>query len=279
MRFRFRSLCLASTASRLCIPVPSRSYQRPNSQRPLNGLRFAIKDTIDLCGTPTTAGSRAYQKLHPQAATSARCVQDLTQLGAILVGKTKTAQFADGDTVTADWVEAACPWNPRGDGYLIASGSSSGSASAVATYTWLDFTLGTDSGSITPTQVTTSLFVYTQTAVGSIRGPAMWQGVYGLRPSHGALSCEGVIPVARSDSLSFSGSIYGFSRLTPPRSLDTVGFMARDLHICRMLSITWLRSLPRRSNRVTKVIQPFPFPNVVSNSLLYCTSRRLHKTC
>lgn len=66
-------------------------------------------------------------------------------MGAVLIGKTKTAQFGDGDVLTADWIEGSCPWNPRGDGYLISSGSSAGSAVAVSAYDWIDFAVGTDS--------------------------------------------------------------------------------------------------------------------------------------
>lgn len=135
----------STTNGSFLIGIPSRLYYNRTDEKPLSGLRFAVKDTIDVKGTKTCAGSLAYQRLHPQKNVTAPCVQHLSDLGAILIGKTKTAQFADGDTITGDCVDYPCPWNPRGDGYLIPSGSSSGSASAIAAYDWLDFSVGTDS--------------------------------------------------------------------------------------------------------------------------------------
>lgn len=111
----------------------------------MNGLRFAVKDNIHIRGCSTTAGSRDFGKLYGVQTATAKAVEKLLSMGAVLVGKTKTATFADGDVLTADWVEKSYPWNPRGDGYLIPSGSSTGSAVAIAAYPWLDFTIGTDS--------------------------------------------------------------------------------------------------------------------------------------
>lgn len=68
----------------------------------------------------------------------------LINAGAVIVGKTKTAQFASGERA-GDWVNYPCPFNPRGDGYLDQDGSSTGSAAAVAGYSWLDYSIGTDS--------------------------------------------------------------------------------------------------------------------------------------
>jgi Asp-tRNA(Asn)/Glu-tRNA(Gln) amidotransferase A subunit family amidase len=64
--------------------------------------------------------------------------------GAIIIGKTKTVEFAANQEVVADWVDYSYPFNPRGDFYIGATGSSTGSAAALGTYPWLDFTLGTD---------------------------------------------------------------------------------------------------------------------------------------
>lgn len=125
--------------------VPHRYRGQAQTHRRLSGYTFAVKDTIDVQGMTTTAGSRAYAALRGDATRHASCVQKLLDQGATLLGKTKTASLGDGDTTTADWVEYACPWNPRGDGYLIPSGSSTGSACAVASYAWLDFAIGTDS--------------------------------------------------------------------------------------------------------------------------------------
>ena len=63
----------------------------------------------------------------------------------MIVGKTKTTQFADSEWPTGDWVDYHAPFNPVADGYQGTSGSSAGSAAAVAAYPWLDFAIGTDS--------------------------------------------------------------------------------------------------------------------------------------
>lgn len=92
----------------------------------------------------TSAGCRAYEKLHGKSSTTASSVQRLIDLGAVIVGKTKTTQFASGE-YPPDWVDYQCPFNPRGDGYFDTACSSAGSAVAVAAYSWLDYSIGTDS--------------------------------------------------------------------------------------------------------------------------------------
>ena len=94
----------------------------------------------------TGGSSRAYTSFYPAKEASAETVQKLVDLGFVVVGKLKTTQFADSEWPTADWIDYHAPFNPRGDGYLTTSGSSAGSAVAVAAYDWLDFSLGTDSG-------------------------------------------------------------------------------------------------------------------------------------
>lgn len=100
---------------------------------------------IDLKGLKTGASSRAYTELYPTKEANAETIQRLIGLGFVLVGKLKTTQFADSEWPTRDWVDYHGPFNPRGDGYLTPSGSSAGSASAVSSYAWLDYSLGTDS--------------------------------------------------------------------------------------------------------------------------------------
>lgn len=100
---------------------------------------------MDLEGLKTTGGSRAYTELYGVRRESADIIKKLVDLGFVIVGKVKTTQFADSEWPTCDYVDFHGPFNPRGDGYLSPSGSSSGSASAVAAYEWLDYALGTDS--------------------------------------------------------------------------------------------------------------------------------------
>lgn len=100
---------------------------------------------MDLSGMKTGASSRAYTSLYDPRKENAAVIQTLLELGAVVIGKTKATQFADSEWATCDWIDYHAPFNPRGDGYLTPSGSSSGSASAIASYEWLDFSLGTDS--------------------------------------------------------------------------------------------------------------------------------------
>ncbi|KAE8166944.1 amidase signature domain-containing protein [Aspergillus tamarii] len=171
------------------VAVPSRLYYTPTSEKPLAGLRLGVKDIYHVKGLKTSGGSRSYYYLYGTQNDTAPSIQRLLDLGAVFVGKTGTVQFANGDRPTADWVDFHCPFNPRGDGYQTPSGSSSGSGAAIAAYDWLDLTVGSDTG-------------------GSMRSPAAVQGVYGNRPSTGAISLDYVLP------------------LSPP--LDTAGVFARN---------------------------------------------------
>jgi hypothetical protein len=130
---------------KMMVPVPSRLHSFKSEDKPLNGLRFTLKDIIDLEGIKTTAQSRAYAKTYDSAKATAPSVERLLQLGAVVIGKTKGTQFASSDQPTGDWVDYHCPWNPRGDGYLSPRGSSTGPSVAVAGYDWVDFSVGTDS--------------------------------------------------------------------------------------------------------------------------------------
>ena len=127
------------------VAVPSRHYFTQNKEKPLNGLRIAIKDIYDLNGIRTAASNRAFRDLYSLRIRSANIIQKLIDDGAIIVGKTKTTTFADRELATQDWIDTHSPFNPRGDGYIWGGGSSTGSAAAVATYDWLDFAIGSDS--------------------------------------------------------------------------------------------------------------------------------------
>ncbi|KAH7310810.1 amidase family protein [Stachybotrys elegans] len=127
------------------IPVPSRIHYW-NDSRPLAGVRVAIKDLFDMNGMQTSAGSQAWIRVTPIANSTAPAIQRLVDLGAALVGKYKLAQFASGANPW-DWVDEQYPFNPRGDGYLTCSASSSGGGCSVAAYEWLDNAIGSDTGS------------------------------------------------------------------------------------------------------------------------------------
>lgn len=159
------------------IAVPSRLYYKATKEQPLAGLRFGVKDIFHVKGVGTSGGNRAYFYHYGIQNNTAPAVQRLIDLGAVLVGKMGTVQFANGDKPTADWVDLHAPFNPRGDGYQDPSGSSTGPGAGIGAYEWLDLSMGSDTG-------------------GSMRGPAGAQGIYGNRPSTGAISLDHVIPLS-----------------------------------------------------------------------------------
>jgi hypothetical protein len=171
------------------IGVPSRLYFTKTAEKPLAGVRLGVKDIYDIKGVRTGNGNRAYYDLYPEKTKTCTAVQRLIDAGAVIIGKMKTSQFANGETPTADWVDYHCPFNARGDGYQDPSSSSSGAGAAGSSYSWFDIALGSDTG-------------------GSIRGPSGVNGLYGNRPSHDLVTLEGVMP------------------LSP--ALDTAGFLTRD---------------------------------------------------
>lgn len=135
----------------------------------LDGLRFAVKDVIDVAGVPTTAGSTAWATSHPTPQRNAAAVDLLLAAGASLVGKTVSDELAF--SVNGTNPHHGTPRNPAAPDRMP-GGSSSGSASAVAAAE-CDVALGTDTG-------------------GSIRVPASYCGVFGFRPTWGRIPFEGV---------------------------------------------------------------------------------------
>ncbi|KAA8569389.1 hypothetical protein EYC84_001034 [Monilinia fructicola] len=185
------------------IPVPSRlSTPLPSPSRPLSGKRIAVKDIFDLKGVKTTVCSKAYEALQDVSSETAPSIQKLIDQGAVIIGKVKTTPFSSG-MGPRDWVDYQAPFNPRGCGYLDADCSSSGSGAALAGYDWMDLTIGSDS-------------------LGSMVGPAAANGLFGIRPTHGRISCEGLVPV----------SAY----------LDTPGMFSRDISEFSAVLKSWLAS-------------------------------------
>lgn len=114
----------------------------------------------------------------------------LSDAGAHIVGKAHLSAFAMMEHPTQS-VDYQAPFNPRGDGYLIAGGSSVGNAAAVAAYGWLDISICSDSRSI----MSFRPFEYRSRhkATGSSRIPALQNGVFGFRPSTHSVSTEGLV--------------------------------------------------------------------------------------
>jgi amidase len=160
-------------------------HRAPRRAGPLSGLTFAAKDLFDVAGVVTGCGNPDWAATHQPARTDAWAVDALLQAGATLVGKTITDEISLGLLGINRFY--GTPLNPRAPD-RVPGGSSSGSASAVAGGL-VDVALGTDSG-------------------GSVRMPASFCGLYGLRPTHGRIPTEGM--------------------MTQAPSFDTVGYFARN---------------------------------------------------
>lgn len=140
------------------------------AEGPLAGLRFAAKDIYDIEGYVTGGGNPDWAAVQSPATTTAASVQKLLDAGATLVGKTITDELTRG--ILGINVHDGTPLNPRAPDRFT-GGSSSGSASVVAAGE-ADMALGSDTG-------------------GSVRIPASFCGLYGIRPTLGRVSLEDAI--------------------------------------------------------------------------------------
>ena len=140
---------------------------------PLAGLTAAVKDMYDVAGYRTGGGSPEWLEAHPPATSNAGAVQKILDAGATIIGKTVCDEFFY--SVSGANAHYGTPVNPRALGRLP-GGSSSGSASAAAAGA-CDFALGSDTG-------------------GSVRVPASFCGLYGLRPTHGRVDLSGAMAMA-----------------------------------------------------------------------------------
>jgi amidase len=156
------------------VPGP-RAVSAPLGDGPLSGCTLAVKDLFDVAGSVTTFGNPDWARTHPPAAATAPAVVALLEAGARLVGKTKTVELAFG--LTGENVWHGTPRNPAAPD-RFPGGSSCGSAAAVAAGL-ADLALGSDTG-------------------GSVRIPASYCGLFGIRPSSGAVSLAGACPLAPS---------------------------------------------------------------------------------
>jgi amidase len=152
---------------------------------PLAGLTFAAKDLFDVAGHPTGGGNPDWARTHPVPARHAWAVETLLAAGATLIGKTITDEISLG--ILGENPFEGTPKNPRAPG-RVPGGSSAGSAAAVAAAI-CDTALGTDTG-------------------GSVRVPASFCGIHGIRPTHGRIDLAGMMSQAPSS--------------------DTTGWFARD---------------------------------------------------
>jgi len=150
---------------------------------PLLGLTFAAKDLFDVAGHPTGGGNEDRAKTHPVPERHAWAVQTLLDAGVTLIGKTITDEVSLG--ILGENPFYGTPVNLRAPG-RVPGGSSSGSAAAVAAGI-CDTALGTDTG-------------------GSVRVPASFCALYGIRPTHGRLDLSGMMQQApTSDTTGWFG--------------------------------------------------------------------------
>ena len=164
---------------------------------PLAGLTFAAKDLFDVAGHVTGGGNPDWARVNPVPTRHAWAVQRLLDAGASLIGKTITDEVSLG--ILGENPFDGTAKNPRAPG-RVPGGSSSGSAVAVAAGL-CDAALGTDTG-------------------GSVRVPASFCGLYGIRPTHGRIDVTGMMCQA-------------------PTS-DTTGWFARDAAIFARVSAVML---------------------------------------
>ena len=181
-------ISLVPRETALALLADATSRLRAEGDLPLYGIPFAIKDNIDLAGTPTTAACPDFAYLPER---SAAVVSRLLAAGAIPVGKTNLDQFATGLNGTRS------PYGAPASVFSaahVAGGSSSGSAVVVGRGL-VPFALGTDTA-------------------GSGRVPAAFNNLVGLKPTRGLLSAAGVVPACRTlDCVSIFAASAGDARL------------------------------------------------------------------
>jgi len=184
------------------------AYLEGTKGGPLSTMTFAAKDIFDIQGFVTGGGNPDWRASQSPAEETACAVRILVEAGATMIGKTLTDEITRG--IFGENAHYGTPVNANAPG-RVPGGSSSGSAAAVAGGL-VDFALGSDTG-------------------GSVRVPASFCGLYGLRPTHGRISLKGVLPQSSS--------------------YDTVGWFARDPETFAKVGSVILQSdltneLPRR---------------------------------
>ncbi len=187
------------------------ALSRVSEPGPLHGVPIGIKDVIDVAGTRTTAASKVLE--HNVPTLDATVVTRLRQAGAVIVGKLNTHEFAWGATTTSKhFGPARNPW----DTTRICGGSSGGSGAAVGARL-VPGALGTDTA-------------------GSVRIPAAFCGITGVRPTTGRVPNRGVVPVSWT--------------------YDTVGPLAETAEDCALLLDVISGADPRDASTTPTVATP-----------------------
>ncbi len=181
---------------------------------PLRELTFGLKDIFDVSGHRTGFGSPDWFATHSEASTTATVARMLLEAGATLAGRTHTEEMAF--SLTGENAHYGTPLNPAAP-HRVPGGSSSGSAAAVAGRL-VDFAIGSDTG-------------------GSVRAPASFCGIYGIRPTHGRISLDGACPLAPI--------------------FDTVGWFAREAALLAQIGDVLLGGTPARPGRLLLATDAF----------------------
>ena len=201
---------------------------------PLSGLTFAAKDLFDVAGVPTGGGNHDWPTGRPVPQRHSWAVQTLLDAGATLIGKTITDEVSLG--ILGENAFDGTPVNVRARG-RVPGGSSSGSAAAVAAGI-CDTALGTDTG-------------------GSVRVPASFCGLYGIRPTHGRIDVTGMLPQAPT--------------------ADTTGWFARDAETFAKVSSVMLdEAIPATlPTRLVIAVDTFGFADANVSAALQPMVKRL----
>ena len=204
------------------------------TNKPLSNFSFGIKDIFDVAGFPTAFGSPDWLNTHPVATQTAPAVLDLVQQGATLVGKTHTDELTY--SILGINAHYGTPTNPNYPN-RIPGGSSSGSAVSVAGKL-VDFAIGSDTG-------------------GSVRTPASFCGIYGMRPTHGRISLENARPLATS--------------------FDTLGWFARDPEILFKVGKSLLKEEFKPNTQAIEVVAPKQAWEIVPDGLRKLALKRVQE--
>jgi amidase len=206
-------------ADHICAFVPGTEVHIAGvADGPLSGLTFVAKDLFDVAGYPTGGGNPDWAAYNPVPTRHAWAVQTLLDVGATLIGKAITDEVSLG--ILGENPFDGTPLNSAAPD-RVPGGSSSGSAAAVAAGL-ADTAIGTDTG-------------------GSVRVPASFCGLYGIRPTHGRLNLSGMLPQAPSS--------------------DTTGWFARDAEIFARVSAAMLGEGPMAElpDRLVVAVDAFGF--------------------
>lgn len=215
--------------------VAEDEMQRGHWRGPLHGIPIGLKDLIDTAGVLTTCGSELFADRVPTE--DAEVVRRLKNAGAVVLGKQNLQEFAYGGTSASSYYGAVHnPWNLN----HIAGGSSGGSAAAVAAGMCFG-ALGTDTG-------------------GSVREPAAFCGIVGLKPTYGRVSTRGVFPL--SWSLDHVGPICRSVRDAAIMLEAIAGYDVQDVTSVDWPTEEYVNALSGKTDRRIGVVrQPF-FRNI-----------------